>query len=170
MEEDYDISSKFKKTKKPSVQVGFFENFYVSIKDEIDAEESFAHLNIAKRKKPTLPENFSIDFSTDLNKKINDKPNNRGRIIRLSFLSAVASIAAVLTILFYINQNDQPIIFSDTEPVIMQNEETIDTYVAYLDEDEMIDYILENDINIGDDEDEIYDYVESEIEDVYLDL
>ena len=171
MEEENDISSEFKKAKKPVVPAGFFENFYASIQSEIDEENPFSDLKIVKRKQPVLPGNFAETFETNLIKKIEDKPSNPGRIIRLSLISAVASIAAVLTILFYINQNNSDTGISKTETGATQDEETIDTYVAYLDEDEMIDYIVENNINIGDEEsDDIYDYVESDLEDIYLDL
>ena len=174
MEEEYDISSKFVKSKKPSVPEGFFENFYNSMKDEIDAEDAFTNLKIVKRQKPFVPENFKTDFTTDINKKINPKSSNRGRIIRMSFISAVASAAAVLTILFYMNKNDASseasLQITNSEANIKQDEDVIDDYVASLDEDEMIEYIIENDISVGDEDDDIYDYVESEIEDTYLDL
>ena len=170
MEEEYDIASKFLKSKKPLVPDGFFANFYNSIKDEIDAEDAFLNLNIVKRKKPSIPENFSVNFSSEIDKKITPKFKNHGRVIRLSFISAVASVAAVLTILFYLNQNNEPIQISNAVPTFQQDDEAFEAYVAYLDEDEMIDYIVENDISVGESDDDIYDYVESEIEDTYLDL
>ncbi|MBK6525890.1 MAG: hypothetical protein IPG07_10275 [Crocinitomicaceae bacterium] len=45
--------------------------------------------------------------------------------------------------------------------------------LPYLDEDELVDYIIENDIDMGQTEsesDEVYDYVSGDIEDIYLDL
>jgi len=171
VEEENDISSKFKKTKKPTVPSGFFENFYEYVQTEIDSDNAFSDLKIVKRKQPGLPENFTKNFEADLIKKIAPKSSNSGRIIRLVFLSAAASIAAVLAILFYVNQHEQASEISKTEVGTTQDDEVIDSYIAYLDEDEMIDYIVENNITIGDAEsDDIYDYVESDIEDIYLDL
>ncbi len=107
-------------------------------------------------------------------KKIHQK-NSNGRILKITFWSTAAAVAAGLTLLFTLNLDStepQPEVMTEISSEIT-DEESIDTYVAYLDEEELVDFIIENDIDMGQAEtesDEVYDYVSGDIEDIYLDL
>ncbi|MBI3135130.1 MAG: hypothetical protein HYZ14_10700 [Bacteroidetes bacterium] len=162
----------FEKTAKPEVPADFFKTFHANLKAEIETENVLADLNLVKRQKPEVPANFFADFKVELMSRIKPGPS-RGRILKISFWSTAAAVAATLTLLFTLNTEEPaseiPVAETNTLSV---DDESLDACVAYLDEESLVDYIIENDINVGENEaeDEIYDYVDSEIEDAYLDL
>lgn len=162
----------FEKTAKPDVPADFFKTFHANLKAEIETEEVLADLNLVKRQKPEIPADFFADFKTELMSHIKPGPS-RGRILKISFWSAAAAVAATLTLLFTLNTEEPTpeIPVAETTAPAM-DDESMDACVAYLDEESLVDYIIENDISVGENEteDEIYDYVDSEIEDAYLDL
>jgi hypothetical protein len=162
------------KNKMPEVPADFFKNFHTNLQAEIESEALFSDLKLKKTKKPTLPANFESDFRESLMKKIHQK-KSRGRILKITFWSTAAAVAAGLTLLLTLNTeptNNQPDGLTEINSEFT-DEESLDTYVAYLDEDELVDYIIENDIDMGQAEsesDDVYDYVSGDIEDIYLDL
>jgi hypothetical protein len=173
MEEEHDISSAFKKSNKPLVPEGFFENFYAGIKEEIDAMDAFAHLSIHKRKKPG-----AVVTAMRVPGSSVQPVRKRSRVFTLAVWSTISAVAASMAILFYINRGDEASagtalsnqLSATTSAKPLENE-MMDAYVAYLDEEELIDFIVENDISTSDNmNDDIYDLVESDIEDIYLDL
>ncbi|MBL7897961.1 MAG: hypothetical protein JNJ99_05465, partial [Crocinitomicaceae bacterium] len=74
-------------------------------------------------------------------------------------------------LLFSLN-TDEPEVITETIPVVVEDEDDFETYAAYVDEESIIDYIVENDVDLGenDTDEDTYDYVNSDIEDIYLDL
>lgn len=164
----------FEKSKTPEVPVNFFRDFHANLQAEIESEAAFLDLKLKKANKPAVPANYENEFKESLLKKIHPK-NSRGRILKITFWSTAAAVAAGLTLLFTLNT--EPTI-NQTETLTETNseltdEESLDTYVAYLDEEELVDYIIENDIDMGQAEsesDDVYDYVSGDIEDIYLDL
>ncbi|MBK6950658.1 MAG: hypothetical protein IPH24_01065 [Crocinitomicaceae bacterium] len=162
------------KTKTPEVPAEFFKNFHANLQAEIEGESAFAELKLKKTAKPTVPLNFESEFTESLMKKIRQKPS-KGRILKITFWSTAAAVAAGFTLLFTINPEpvtNQPETLTETN-FELSEEESLDTYVAYLDEEALVDYIIENDIDMGQTEsesDEVYDYVSGDIEDIYLDL
>ncbi len=162
------------KNKAPEVPADFFKNFHANLQAEIDSETVFADLTLKKTNKPTVPPNFENEFKDSLMKNIRQKKST-GRILKITFWSTAAAVAAGLTLLFTLNTeptNNQPDRLTEINSELT-DEESLDTYVAYLDEDELVDYIIENDIDMGQAEsesDDVYDYVSGDIEDIYLDL
>lgn len=162
------------KNKAQEVPADFFNNFHANLQAEIESESAFSDLKLKKTNKPTVPANFESDFREALMKKIHQK-NSNVRILKITFWSTAAAVAAGLTLLFTLNLNStepQSEVLTETNSEIT-DEESIDTYVAYLDEEELVDFIIENDIDMGQAEtesDEVYDYVSGDIEDIYLDL
>lgn len=162
------------KNKAPEVPADFFKNFQANLQAEIESESAFSDLKLKKTNKPIVPANFESDFREALMKKIHQK-NSNGRILKITFWSTTAAVAAGLTLLFTLNLDStepQPEVLTETNSE-STDEESLDTYVAYLDEDELVDFIIENDIDMGQSEtesDEVYDYVSGDIEDIYLDL
>ncbi|MBK9192188.1 MAG: hypothetical protein IPM77_12130 [Crocinitomicaceae bacterium] len=195
MEEHSDIFSKLVKRKKPevpaeffknfqhelnekidfteqhneSVPAGFFENFHQHLMDEIHAEEEFKSLGLKKNKTPEIPQGYLENFAADILSKTNTK-KGRGRILKITFWSTAAAVAAGFILLFSISTNE-PESITEINPVVTE-EEDFDTYAAYVDEESIIDYIVENDVDLGenDTDDDTYDFVNSDIEDIYLDL
>ena len=166
--------SSFGKLAKPKVPDGFFTHFHAQLTAAIEASETEPFQGLTKRATPTVPESFHEDFRKDLMKGLKPTNVNRGRVLKITFWSAAAAIAAGLTLLLTLN-TDEPTSETVTTAAVETNlteEETLDAYVAYLDEESLVDYILENDINVGESETEeaVYDYVDSEIEEAYLDL
>lgn len=163
----------FSKTKNPDVPVDFFKNFHATLADEIESSGAFSDLNINKNKLPAVPSDFESEFRKNLMEKIRTK-KSRGRILKISFWSTATAVAAGLTLLFTLNTEPAPETPILTEEnVTVADEESLDTYVAYLDEESLVDYIIENDIDMGEteeDNEDVYDYVSSDIEDIYLDL
>ncbi len=162
------------KNKAAEVPADFFKNFHSNLQAEIESESVFSDLKLKKTNKPTVPANFENEFIDSLMKKIRQK-NPKGRILKITFWSTAAAVAAGLTLLFTLNTeptNKQPVGLTEINSEFT-DEESLDTYVAYLDEDELVDYIIENDIDMGQAEsesDDVYDYDSGDIEDIYLDL
>ena len=157
MEEENDYINRFKKSRLPEVPEGFFDNFYASLKDDLEAADVFSQFNI--RKSSTVNE-------IKLRPIVLPKKKNT-KIIRLGIVSIITSAAAALAVLFYINLNttEQPITESPVK------ETNYDSYLAYVDESTLVDYILDNEVDMNSDFDEdIYDVVQDDLEDIYYDL
>lgn len=163
--EEKDYINQFKKSKQPVVPDGFFENFYSSIKDEIEAIDVFADFNIKKTK--TVGAGARERESELKLRPIVVPKKKKTKIIRLTVLTIAASAAAVFAILFYTNlkSTETPIV---NTPVVETN---YDSYLAYMDESTLVDFIVENEVDMSTDIDEdIYDYVQDDLEDIYYDL
>lgn len=172
MKEEKDILNNLKRTEKPSVPAGFFDSFSDKLMSKIE-EDSFLEI-LPRQNKPTVPEDFFESFSDKLIKEIKPeiKVTKKSKIIPLRIFLAVASVAAVFTfIVLTTKQNEEQIL---VETVVEElADEDYDDYLAYLDESTIVDFIVENDLNIEEESDideSIYSEIESELDDYYYGL
>lgn len=188
MEHKYDILDSLVKSEKPEVPNGFFENFSASL--DTHAIDESTSIGTTKKNKPEVPKDFFENFSSQLMDKIEAEELNhessesltKHPIFSIRNISIVTSIAACLIIgIFIFNQEDT--IETDTNIVVAESEsnesvltESDEAYLAFLDEDELIDFLIENeDISLNETTDEeeditedLYFMVDGEIEDFYL--
>jgi len=182
VKKDKDILNHLKKHKKPNVPEGFFDNFADELMSKIENEKSILD-SINKAEKPKVPEHFFDNFADSL--PIDDKKETK--IISLKTVVIITAIAASFLLLFILNTNSQnPNVANKEQPkTLIDSIQTIETttinqddeYLAYLTEDDLIDFIVDNQIEVDenvfdlvDDEDDLFDEVESEIEDYYYEL
>lgn len=169
------------KSKKPDVPAGYFSQVLAPLKDVTSEKREDAPLaTLVKSKRPDIPANFFDHFKEEIMAKL--KPDQSGgRIISLSLLYTVGSVAAILAIIFLtINFNNNTNITRE----VTNSSSTIDTlveeviyddYLASMDENELIDYVVENNITVENKStsyqyDNYIDYSEDELLDYYLDL
>lgn len=175
MEEKFNILDQLKKTAKPSVPEGYFENFYSKLELEGDFNESAIGLN--KKDKPEVPSDFFANFSADLMDKIKEQEDETAepeRVWPLKLVGFVTAVAACALIFFMLKPTNEGQTLAETvdNEVTETEEQHVDTYLAYLDEDEIVDFLLENDdIEIANEfteaeEDEYY-FLEEDIEELY---
>ena len=179
IESNQGILSQLKKTEKPAVPNDFFANLHDQINNTTDKDKKILE-TLSKTRQPELPADFFDRFEEDITKKVSKSTKN-GRIIPLPLLYVLGGVAAallffLLTVNFnettgYANHENEDNETLDTlvEAVI------IDDYLAVMDENELIDYALENNITLVDsadseDYDNYIDYTEDELLDYYLDL
>lgn len=161
-----------KKSERPSVPDGYFENTLTFLEEENDSSTLD---ELTKRSSPEVPQGFFANFPSNLMAEIDksEKPT-KSRIIPLwlsvGFSSAAAAILIFISITQF-NSNEHSVAIIEDK---VFEDETYDTYLSYLDEDEIIDYIVESDIDLGlsdEDEFDMYeDYSTEEIEEFYLEL
>src|SRR5690554_5274883 len=94
-----------------------------------------------------VPENYFQDLPENIMKKIEqeEKKTNTIRLQKRPFLYMVASIAIVFFIGGYLFLKDTGNTVNDKE-MLAQNEE-YDIWLSLLDEDTLMEYIVENEIN-----------------------
>ena len=209
MEEDKDILNHLKKASKPDVPEGFFENFYDELMAKIAEQESSLN-NFQKTTKPDVPTGFFEKFSQEMHQQTSEqKPtaqvkaahedalvgNRSVRIINLKRIGIITAVAACLLVVFLIlppktNETAK----NETESTQLPVEEAAlsheDLY-TYVDEHDIIDYILEEDIELVGttnentttktstqasvdnsdelDEDDIFFYLEEDLDDINID-
>jgi len=166
MSKEDNILNKLKKTEKVSVPNDYFDTFFSNLKLN-ENDTSFIE-TLPKNNKPEVSTEFFETFLTEILTKL-DKPK-KGKIISLkSILISVASIAAVVSLLFLMTnlfQTDR----------IVEIEYNTEEYLAFvdLDESDYIDFIIENNISIDDeieelDEELLYELY-SELDTYYYEL
>ncbi|MBK8925657.1 MAG: hypothetical protein IPM74_07055 [Crocinitomicaceae bacterium] len=166
------VSSSTNEDQKPGVPADFFKNFYHQVADEIAADQVFEKYGIKKSVKPEVPVDY---FDQNISSPATSQPirKSRGRVYKITFWASVAAAAAGLLFLLLPGQNTpsiEPVIPTETAKTEISDEH-LDTYADFIDEESMVEYIVENDVDLGESEnDEVYDFVESEIEETYLDL
>ncbi len=179
------ILGQLKKTEKPGVPQDFFANLTSSIVAE---EPTFVVDELQKREKPTLPANY-FDQNTErimAAVKAEGKDQKKGgKVINMRLVTIISAVAAAILIIFTVINFSGPTkengMANDTTPKdsipqeVISTEDDYDDYLAYLDEDEIIDYIIENDIEIEDsteivEYEDYLDFSEEDIEDYYFDL
>lgn len=200
MKENKKITDTLVKNKKPTVPEGFFDQFATDLLHKIAFESSilgqlkkrekptlpedyFSHQEIVsdqikldqltQRKKPTVPANFFEDFEVNIaeQQKVDTKPS---RVISVNFIRAFTAVAAALiafVIAYNFNTNNEPI----EQIATGETTENYDSYLAYLEEDDIVDFLIENEISFTADTAIIsYDtyslFSEEDIEDYYLEL
>jgi hypothetical protein len=197
MEEKYEILNGLKKRAKPSVDAGFFESFLAKVLALIskDISSDTSELGLAKTKKPNVPDGFFENFSDKFMQKIHAEEEEErtileqlvlrakpkvpvgyfdnfeverptGRLIQLKYLWAAVSIAAVFTLLLWVISD--PVNGNGTDEYAVLENEAKEELLAYSHESEIIDYIIENDIEIdldGEqevDEEDLFDFYGSD--------
>jgi hypothetical protein len=173
MKENNDILDALKKRKKPEVPNGFFENFSDSLISNLSEKTEVEDLS--KSDKVNVPEGFFENFSSNLMEKIEAEEKKPTRIISLRFISYAAAIAATLLIMFTILPNDENSVANNEIETETVDEFSDEDYLAFIDEDEMIDFIVENeDIEIeestDEEEEDVFYLLEEDLEDIYLEL
>ncbi|MGV6861586.1 MAG: hypothetical protein ACWA41_07425 [Putridiphycobacter sp.] len=173
MKQENQILNQLKKTPKPEVPIDFFDSFSEDILSKIDDKKLDF---LSKSEKPKVPDNFFETFPQKLKGEI-EKPK-KGKVITLRntlFFTSIAASIALLVNLFVSN----PIQINESSSDEIVEIETVsvegdDLYLAYLNEHEIVDYIIENNIDVDEDtttfnnEDDIFEEVEYLIEDYYL--
>jgi hypothetical protein len=192
MEEKFDIFDSLKKTEKPTVPEGFFTSFSDKLSAKIGDIANVDGIN--KSQKAEVPAGFFDNFSDQLMEKINEQETTteapKTKTFSLRTFGIVAAVAACALLVFNLTPKDEaPNVVVDntvdTEVFEETEDESIDeAYLAFLDEDEMIEFLIENDdIELGEDEevadteineelytdDDLYYLLGEDIEDYYLD-
>jgi hypothetical protein len=182
VEKNKNILNQLKKNNKPNVPEGFFNHFTDDLMSKIESEKSILDA-IKKTDKPKVPNSFFDNFAENLpieNKK-------KGRIIPLKTVVVFGAIAASLLLIFVLNwnsnnkqniANNNKVIETDSivDKSYMQKDED-EIYLAYFTEDDIVDFIIENKINIDDndfdlsqEENEMFDELDSELDDYIYEL
>lgn len=177
IEEETGFLGQLTKSKKPDLPDGYFDQLVNPI---FSTESSFNLDELSKRNLPPIPAGYFDRFNSDLLEKIKKEQKNdsgrKGRIIPLRIIAAIGAVAASIAVIFSVVNSMYSNKQIDAGLVETQTEETLyDTYLTYLDEDEIIDYIIENDIEISDaddplNDDDYLDYSAEDVEEFYLEL
>ena len=175
IETESGILGQLKKAEKPTVPEGFFDTL---LPDVTTDEAAFSVADLKKSPLPSLPANYFEEFSDQLMETIHPEEKKKGRIIPMRLISAVVAVAAVFTLIFtVVDFGNEP--QEDSHSVAplaeVEEEEQYDDYLAYLDEAEIIDFIVESNIELENTTDEIQyeDYSEfsgEDLEEYYLEL
>lgn len=185
MAKEKDILSQLTKSEKPEVSKEYFKKFEEKImaeigKVDVTSESNNLLDNLPRSPRAEVPEEFFRDFPEKMVDIATNSDKNGGRIIAMRFLASIAGAAAVILFCFWIfnkTENDTTEL-AETEAETTEynyTDEDYDAYLSYVDEGEIIDFIVENEISIEDKEtvsenDQILDYVGDDIEDLYYEL
>ncbi len=200
MEEKNEILNLLKLREKPTVPENFFSEFEEKLLRKINSTP-FTLEQLRKNKKPFLQEGYFDTFEPELENKdfeINDLKKSKIPYLPLSYFitreehlvnapkikkfrrikwwSLAGSVAAAIVIFFSVI-NDQTSPDSTNNNAISAtviDENINETLLTLLDEEDIIDFIILNDVAIEDtsaiDENEFSDYSTEEIEEYYLEL
>ena len=177
MEEKFNILDSLKKSAKPEVPANFFNEFSSNLMKQVSQEQ----LPFKKSDSPEVPAGFFDSFSDQLMDKIAEEEKasatptppkqSRSKIFFLKITGAVAVAACLLLLFNLINSEENAV---ETENVATYSEEeTEDAYLAYLDEQEIVDFLIDNDdIVLEEDEldvedEDIFYFLDDDIEDYY---
>ncbi|MCB9222647.1 MAG: hypothetical protein H6582_00610 [Crocinitomicaceae bacterium] len=171
MENNKDILDGLKKSQKPEVPHGYFENFSDELMAKIAEKESGLD-QFNKVSKPTVPDQFFENFSAELMAKIDPVQEKPSRVIAIKIFGFVTAVAACLLVMFTLLPNDvNTSEAAETNATVTEETITTDELMAFVDEDHIVDFIIENeDINLemeSTDED-VYYIIEEDIEDYYF--
>jgi hypothetical protein len=179
MEDQFDILDSLKKRKKPELPLGFFDTTTSNIMDKIDSDIKTVSLN--KNKSAIVPEGFFENFSANLMDQIKSDPRLKAEVekpksvITLKILGFVSAVAACLLVFFMLDKSPES---NKIAVVNTQEQESVDKlieedYLAYLDEADLIDFLIENEditlsTELSDDEEAVYYLMSDDIEEIYL--
>ena len=169
------ISSEFEtseKREKPAVPDGFFENFSTNLmskieeleEDEVDNGTILGQLKL--RDKPEIPAGYFEQFEV----KPPAKPTS-GRVIRLRYFVTATSVAAIFALFFLLYQPNGSQGTMAGQTAAAETEDLhYDEYLTYMSEADIIDYMIENDIDLDEgteeteEEDELFDFYGSDFD------
>lgn len=200
MEERNDIVNLLKLIAKPAVPENFFSTLEEKLMAEI-AASAFTLDQLRKNQQPNLPERYFDKFEPEIENKnfeIRDLQKSKTPDLPLPYFNtnedqlvnatkikkfkkftwwSLACSAAAAIVIFFSIINDQKSYVTPTKNSISSavNEENInETLLTLLDEEDLIEFIILNDIAIEDtatiDENEFSDYSTEDIEEYYLEL
>lgn len=165
------ILGQLKKAEKPSLPAGFFDDFEI---------EQPTLNTLIKAEKPAVPNGFFETFEAKIGRATEQKTFKKGRILPMSALLWVGSVAALFIAFFTVYQFwGTPTQLENNSSTLIAatvNETSFDTYSTYLQEDDIIDFIVDNEIEITESRtveisEETYDlFSEEDLEDFYLEL
>lgn len=200
MKENKDILNHLNKRPKPALPKDFFENFSDDLMAKISEDESGLN-ELHKTTKPDVPAKFFENFAENITSQVvtddstKSKSKQSVQVISLKIFGFVSAVAACLLVMFLLNNNNPANTeLSDNVNSATSTEEEIsdEELLAYFDESDLVDYILEEDIAYTLDEESTTDentetnnttstdledlneedilyYLQDDIDDIYLD-
>lgn len=158
MNEQDDILDEFRKRDKPDVPKDFFETFSDELMAKVVEHDSGID-TVKKTARPDVPENFFESFADNILLKTSADPSANQvkptKVIRLRIAGIIGTAAACLLVLFLVNKKDKEqkiaendAIHSNTPPIVYSADELL----AYVDETDIIDYMVEENIDFSEDE------------------
>ena len=158
MEEKKNILNDLHKHQKPEVPQGFFENFSDELMAKIAEQESGLNA-FQKTTKPDVPAEFFETFAKNITTPSEDgqqtgeqQPTEqvkRSRVISLRVVGIISAAAACLLVMFLLKPEDTNVEVASTETEMSSESEISDEeLLAYVDENDIIDYILDEEIEI----------------------
>ena len=198
MEENKNILDELKKRQKPQVPQGFFENFYEELMAKIAEKESGLDA-FQKTTKPDVPTGFFENFAENITQQTSEQEPieqaNPTKIFTLRVVGIVSAAAACLLVMFLLAPPTTDDQMADELRGVPPKEEAIsdEDLLAYVDENDIIDFILEEEISVEDaestieettteteteeavdqlddlDEEDILYYLEDDLDDINLD-
>lgn len=200
MEERYDILNHLKLSAKPAVPENFFSTFEEKLMAEI-AKSPFTLDQLRKNHQPSLPEGYFDKFEPEIEHKkfeISDlkkttQPNlpisyfntNEDQLVnatkikkfrKLTWWSLAGSAAAAIIIFFSVfkDRTASETVTNNSISAAVSEENINETLLTFLDEEDLIEFIIHNDVAIEDtatiDENEFSDFSTEDIEEYYLEL
>jgi len=169
-----DDLSALKSLSKPQVPQGFFDSFPDKIMARIAEEDQSLHefpllAQLKLAPKPNVPAGYFNSFSAHIS-----SPQKKSRIISMPIWYSLAGAAAVILLFFLIYNPSQPVVADDQQTASSKTEAHHDEFLTYLDDDEIIDYIVEHDIALegdhnSDEHAAIYEFAGDDVEEYYFD-
>ncbi|MEX1000895.1 MAG: hypothetical protein WDZ35_02150 [Crocinitomicaceae bacterium] len=174
MKKQKHLLQQFSKSEKPEVPHGFFDHFPDELTATISENEGKLH-TFQKTEKPEIPDGFFTAFS----QKMNDLPlpvEKKANVIRLKIAGFVSAVAACLLLGFFLMPEPETEVIAHNQTEKEDTEESVDAdyYLAILEEDDLVNFILENkDISVKteevtDNQEEIYDFLKDDLEELYI--
>jgi hypothetical protein len=159
------------KSEKPSVAANDFIKLNQAILNEVKSNSSEDFISqLSKSKRPGVPNSFFEAFPEELS-LIAEKES---KIIVLNWVKVISSIAAItliglLSYNWFMSENT-----TSEVNVAQETEISLETYLTYLDEEDIVNYYINEGISYSDNDEielnELYEYTTEDIENLYYDL
>ena len=169
MENKKDILNHLKKTSKPEVPQGFFENFSDDLMAKISEQQGGLN-EFHKTAQPSIPEGFFENFTDSLMDKLDTPQPKKGRVIVFKAFGFVSAVAASLLVMFTLFPNQEEAVTAESSnETVVEEIMSEDELVAYMDEDEIIEFIIDNeDIELDaetstEDDEDVFYFLEEDI-------
>ncbi|WP_027418474.1 hypothetical protein [Crocinitomix catalasitica] len=176
------------KSEKPKLDKDYFSNFANKIASQAQDINEVPNIldQLKKSTQPAIPEGYFEDFAE--NKLEQLKENKETKVISLVWVRRIAAVAAVLAaLLFFYDWNETPTQIAE-QPVVseqeiesefeIESEQELpsDTYLTYLDEYDLMNYLAEEGISMDNDDAsdlddiDIYEISDEYLEELYYEL
>lgn len=144
------------KRKKPTVPEGFFDDFSSNLMGKIEelereeVNESSILDQLQLRSKPAVPEGYFDKFTVSTPAK-----PSKGRVIQMRYVAAIASVAAMFALIFLLHDpNSSQAKIAGVNVTKESNVHSYDEYLTYMNEGDIINYMIDNNIDFEDEEEE----------------